>query len=958
MTMSKLPIPSQLGILFVVMAMAGSGCDDGPCASDADCRSGARCAPDGRCIPGAACVAEIECTDQDPRTFCNLETFTCDLREGFADECDADRPCVFGQFCSELLGRCLDSASSRDCVRRSQCPANQICDRTASKCIPDIGCFGNAFCEEGETCDLVNRVCRTLSLDCVSCFGTGTCESAAQTCAAATRECLADQAEPACLPNEICDPLGRCVQCTRSAQCGPGLFCNTSVGRCESNIQCANDPSQCPDSPQVMCILCTLPEICDPRTRRCQAPPTLCENDSNCTEEEFCDLTLDLPICVPRVPDCFNDVLDEPPNDRPTAARTLEPSAGPIYDELKLCPGDQDWYRVDVVAGTYLTIDARFEHDLGDLELQLWLPDGTTLVDESRTVTDNERVELEVGTDLSVLVRAFFATPNVRDLPYRLVATRDQAEACPDDGAEPNDDPTQAGPLATNQTFEGRLCSADPDWFVLQDVTPASRVTLLLSFVDNLGDLDIEVFRPGASQPLLAAASTSDNESLQFDAPYGGDFFVRVFGRAADTNVYTLRARVEPGAGVACLDDAFEPNDTLQTASATSADQIPALAATMCQGDDDWYVTSLVGGQALLANLGMDPGVDLELKLYPPGTTDENATPIAASTGVIPRESLGLVVPEDGDYLLRVEAVDDLQITPYTLSWRNFDLNTCEPDPVDDLGRGNSDLDPFPLSAPPTARHDLQLCPANGDEDWFQISAPTGFLNILRLSFVPSQALFELELWDLDGNRLADTQTLPPSNVGELRLTPPGTPGASAPFLVHIITSLDAGGPYALSHDIIPIFPCASDGQEPNNSVENASLTASSSAAPTLLEDLTLCASMWMTNESGEVSGDEDWFVINPPAAGALMEASITFERGDLFLELRSPGGAVRACRNLADQRCFSDGNDFREWVAFTATVAAPYLLRVGSVYGSPATGEPSPEFDTPYELRVEHTVP
>ena len=789
---------------------------------------------------------------------------------------------------------------------------------------------------------------------CVSCFGDAPCASETLMCRPETRECLADGAEPACSTGEFCDPLGRCVQCTRSADCGPGLFCNRSVGRCESNVQCANDVSECPVSSEVMCVLCEPPNICDPRTRRCQAPPTLCENDTDCGDLEFCDRTLDLPVCVPRVPDCFNDRLDEPPNDTPARARLLDPAAGPAYDELKLCPGDQDWYRLDVPAGTYLTVDARFEHDLGDLELQLYLLDGTTLVDQSRTITDNERVELEVGTDRSLLVRAFFAAPTVRDLPYRLIATLDPGAVCPDDGAEPNDGAAEAQPLASNQTIEGRLCPADPDWFVLRSVEPSSRVSLSLTFVDNLGDLDLEVYRPGAQEPLLVAASATNDETLMFDAPYGGDFFVRIVGKAADTNVYGLRASVEPGAGMACLDDAFEPNDTIATATATGAVQAQPLQGTMCQGDDDWYAIPLEAGRALLADLRTEPGADLELKLYPPDTREENTTPLAASTGVLPRESIGALVPNAGDYLLRVEAFNDRQISPYTLRWRTFDPAACGPDAIDRQGRGDSQLDPFALAPPPTSRHDLRLC-ADADEDWFQVAAPAGFLNVFRLSFVPGQTLFDLRLLDVDGTVLADTAGEPPADFRQIRRNVEGPAGSSQPLLLHVVPiEGQAGGAYGLSHDAIEVFPCAPDPEEPNEDAPNASRAASASMTPVVLDDLTLCAS---TRGAGNV-GDEDWFIVNPPAAGARIDAEITFERGDLFLELRSPGGAVRACANALNDRCLSDGNTLREHVTFTATVAAPYFLRVGSIYGSPAIEAPPPDADTPYTLRVEHHPP
>src|SRR5687768_1848797 len=218
-----------LPILLLVSSCGGcKDPDQTPtCTTDTDCRMGERCTMDGKCVVGAECVNDQECVANDPRKQCNLETFACELREGFGDECDAARPCPFGKFCSTLLGLCLDSGTSRDCTRRAQCPTNQICDRAANKCIPDPGCYGDQFCETGELCDLVTHDCRTLAVECTSCILTGTCEGGLL-CFVDTKECLASAQDAACGEGETCDPLGRCVQCTNSDQCGPGLFCNVA----------------------------------------------------------------------------------------------------------------------------------------------------------------------------------------------------------------------------------------------------------------------------------------------------------------------------------------------------------------------------------------------------------------------------------------------------------------------------------------------------------------------------------------------------------------------------------------------------------------------------------------------------------------------------------------------------------------------------------------------------------
>ncbi|MEQ8278133.1 MAG: hypothetical protein RMA76_28790 [Deltaproteobacteria bacterium] len=968
---------SSAPLLFALGVIAGSACqcsDEPPttqCMTDAECREGERCTPEGACVVGIECVTDEECTETDARQLCNLdapveegdpEQFTCIFREGFGDDCAADRPCPFGEFCSELHGKCYVSANARDCVRRAQCPSGQICDRNANKCVPDLGCYGDQFCEDGEFCDTVNRTCRAANIECVSCVVDGTCPGS-ELCLVSTRECVIDLSAQTCNEGETCDPLGRCVQCRSSEECGPGLFCNVALGRCESNVQCVNDPSECPSTAEVTCVECVEPEICDARTRRCQAPALACDSDVECPGDQFCDMTLDPPICVNRIPECLDDLIDEDgSNDTIAEAAKLEEGMGPLFDELRVCPGNQDWYQIAVAAGTYLTIDARFEHDVGDVELQLFLEDGRSLLDESRSTTDNERVELEVGTDLVVYLRVFLGTPTIRSVPYQLIVAHDPGSLCEDDEAEPSDSRDMARQLVNDIPFEGRLCTGDPDWFVLRQVEAASRVQVDLSFVDSLGNLDLELYRSNATVPTRVEASTTDNERIVFDAPYGGDFFLRVVGHGPDTNVYTIRAQVRPGEGVACLDDPWEPNDVPTTATPTSAlGPLPITDPTICGGDKDWYAIPLAFGESLRAEMTFDPSADLDMKLYAPGTVDVNSSPIDQSIGFTGREHIGFRnFLEEGDYLLRVYGTSPQSIAKYELELEVKPLGVCQPDAVELQGRGNSAADPFPLGLPPVEAYDLTFC--DPDTDFYQVFLQGGFVNVLRLSFFPDDAILEMEL-RLPGSNPMDPPLFTsfpaagqaPSEIGyrEVFINVPGQ-GFAVVNMQVLRSTATGSSDYNITLDLQPMFPCMPDAGEPNNRAATPSLIASSSVAPVMIEDLTMCTSF----RDGTNTGDEDWYLLNPPEAGAIIDARIEHDQGDMLLELFSPGAVRRACVNFGADRCFSDGNGLSERVTFTATTTAPYLLRASSVWSSPNAGVRPADADTPYDLSVTYTLP
>ncbi|MCC7381963.1 MAG: PPC domain-containing protein [Deltaproteobacteria bacterium] len=943
-----------LPLFFLVVAagVARCGGDDPPppCTRSEECPEGQQCSPDGSCVAGAECVSDAPCLAQDPRRVCNLMTFACEFRTGFGDECDASRPCAFGQFCSTLLGRCLDAGSARDCTRRGQCPAGQTCDLAANKCIPDLGCYGDRFCEEGEVCDLSAHTCRQLNIECARCTPENACATAGERCDLDRRECVKSGEDPACGIGEFCDLLSRCVQCTNSEQCGTGLYCNVALGRCDSNVQCADDPSECPTSTDVMCEICRAPQSCDPRTKRCRAPPTPCDDDTDCTAEERCDQDQDPPICVRRIPDCLNDLSE--PNNSAIQAKRLEVGEGPSYDELKLCPGDADWYRIDVAAGTYLTVDARFRQRDGDIDVQLFLDDGQTLVDESRTLTDNERVELEVGTNLTLLVRAFLAVPSDDPVPYRLIVTRDPGAICPDDGHEPDDVIAQAKPIESDQPYEGRLCSADPDWFVISGVPAATRISARLDFTSSLGDLDLELYRAGSSAPLLRSAGVANGETLTYDASFAGDYYFRVLGKSADTNVYTVRVDLRDNPMAMCIDDQFEGNNGPADATLApdmTTDVVNGLS--VCSGDEDWYVMSLLPGEGISAEISFGASADLDLGVYGPGADPRASAPIRVADGTTPREHVTYRTFAGGEHYLRVHGINPTQISGYDLFINKLEaFPLCEPDEIDVLGRGASMADAFDLNFPPLRRDKLTFCLS--DTDWFRVFLIGGFTNVIRLQYVQDDAVLNMALFDEAGNQLVATAG-EGTDTKEVIANVPGAGVATALIQVTRMTGFETS--YSLAVDLVPIYSCFGDRAEPNETLAQSSNVASSTISPIVLSGMSLCVT---TPDPVTGAGDEDWYTLRPPVAGARIEARINHDRGDLFLELRSPGGVRRACVNFGDDRCYSDGFGLNEHVTFTATTTEPYYLRVGSIYSSPQLQIRPIGTDTPYRLRLDYTPP
>lgn len=948
--MGKVRRPVLVVVLLLMLGALGSACrSSGRCKTKADCQAGQLCVPTSTptasapvvmaCVAGAECATDADCDAIDPRKACVPATHACVFRPGFADQCGPGRPCSFGQFCSTLLGRCLDAASARDCARRGDCPEDQLCDTAAGKCVADLGCYGPAFCDADETCDLVGHTCQVGAVRCESCLATRTC-AAGQTCSA-TAECLAAGAAPSCAAGETCDSKGRCAQCTASAQCGAGLFCNLAAARCESAVQCAPSGGACPDDPEVSCVPCAAPQVCDPVTRTCAAPVPPCGSDIDCPGDAFCNLARSPPACQPRIPSCLADAFDVAgPHATPASAARL-PDAEQTFADLDLCPGSADWYALHVAAGTYLTIDARFARAEGDLDLELYLEDGTTLVAASRSVTGIQRVELGVGAEVTLLLRVLAGRPSVQGIPYSLVVARDPGALCPDDGH--GHVPASAGVLPPDTATDGRICPAVPDWFVLPAVPAGLRIEVALSFPAGLGQLGLELYPPGATRAAVVAPVAAGLETLVFETSAAGDHRLRIVGRGADQNVFTVRAALAPAAGATCRPDPLEPNDTppqaTSTATRTGA-EIDGLS--ICAADEDWFSIPLASGDAVTGEVSFASGADLVLSLYAAGVDDPRVTPLRAANGPTIRDFIAYRAPAPGTFLLRVRGHTAQDAAPYALRLQHQPPLACAPDFIDRMSSGDTSATAFPLPLPPLRLDGLSLC--GKDADWFRVRLPPGFTSVVRIQYIESDAVLDLVAQNDAGNMLAMTAETQ-LDAKEIHLVAPE--GGAGSALVAVVKTSGGDVNYTLTQDLVPHFACAPDFAEPDDTVAQASRAASSTAGAELL-GLTLCAS---TRSDTSGAGDEDWYVLRPPRAGATIAATITFPASDLFLELLGPSGRARACA----AGCYADGDGRSDTVTFTATTTAPYYLRVGSIYASPRVMTGVLEIDTPYALRVEY---
>lgn len=164
---------------------------------------------------------------------------------------------------------------------------------------------------------------------------------------------------------------------------------------------------------------------------------------------------------------CAPDALE--PNVSPLepggAAAQAATVAPGIYPELNTCRGDDDWYAVEMEAGERLDASITFAHGDGDLEMALYAPDGATLLDESRSLQNQESVQLlRAQTAGLYLLRIYLAGEALGSNDYQLDLDVRGADACQDDDLEPNDESAGAR-ILRDGNHDLVLCPGDSDWF-------------------------------------------------------------------------------------------------------------------------------------------------------------------------------------------------------------------------------------------------------------------------------------------------------------------------------------------------------------------------------------------------------------------------------------------------------------------------------------------------------------
>ncbi|MBI5501319.1 MAG: PPC domain-containing protein [Deltaproteobacteria bacterium] len=323
------------------------------------------------------------------------------------------------------------------------------------------------------------------------------------------------------------------------------------------------------------CEACSASSQCDSRvcaagaSRFCAADCAACPATATCGPVTTVEGGV-VDACVPAGLDCrgggscTDDAYED--NDSRVAAAMI---AADLYTGLQVCSGDEDFYSVDLGAGSLdVTIDG-WDAASADIDLQLLRADGTPLR-SSAGIGSSENVALCVAGGATI-VRVYGVAGDSG--PYSLLVDHLPGSCCTDDALENNDSWSDATPLLVpGDTLDGQVCAADEDWFVFSG--EAGRRASVDLLIDGTGDLDLELYDRDGMRRLASSAGTGTSEHAEADLAATDDYYVRVFGYRGAEDSYLVSYELIGSAGcsdslscpagtvcdgTACVDDACTP---------------------------------------------------------------------------------------------------------------------------------------------------------------------------------------------------------------------------------------------------------------------------------------------------------------------------------------------------------------------------------------------------------------
>lgn len=196
--------------------------------------------------------------------------------------------------------------------------------------------------------------------------------------------------------------------------------------------------------------------------------------------------------------------------------------------------GDGDWFQFTTSLAGEVTVQLDFEHDLGDVDLELYAANGDRL-GGSYSIGDSESITQNLAAG-QYFIHAYGyngATNPVYTLSVDAPSTPNP------DLYEVNDTRTTATEIRDLSTSLSNLSihsNTDQDWFKFTTTTVGTASNqVFIEFEHDLGDLQLQLYNSDG-QAIASSNGAGDTEQIALNGLAAGTYYARVRGVNASTN--------------------------------------------------------------------------------------------------------------------------------------------------------------------------------------------------------------------------------------------------------------------------------------------------------------------------------------------------------------------------------------------------------------------------------------
>ncbi|MCC7070422.1 MAG: hypothetical protein IT383_03810 [Deltaproteobacteria bacterium] len=630
----------------------GQGCDRVhlQCIEEADCTLAASfpelaCDPEescdavsGRCVRACQfdCTPETVLADCGPGKQCNgsCECVTC----------VTDEHCGPGLVCNARSGQCQ---SENLCHSDDECEQPLICDPTTLLCqVPPPACFDDFDCALAEVCNVQTQRCELPEGPCVDDY-------------------LEDHDTPAnaemvdVAPGamELLDDLSICPDDddVYGVVLSAGDLLVATVTNTEARARATLWLLD--ESGENTLRFALMPPFGDGRVQYvAQQDEVVFLRMNALVAATPYDLTIERGSGTVCGLDFFEGTNG---NDTLITATTSDLVPDDVDLTATLCPGDLDFFAIEMEAGEALSATLSFDGGAADLDLAFLDDQGRVVAQAAGTAAPELlRQRFTWAGTVYLRVRGFGFSSGA----YQLRVSHEPPFVCTADAAEPDDELGSAPvvPLGGAIAPEPRsACLGDVDLLTVP-LEDFERLVVVAAYDDADVELAIEVLDASGTQLLARAPAARGGAAISYDAAGDETVVVRITGAGGAIGPYSLSIAKENQ--LDCTPDGAEPNDEV-----TAAVAVPAVGTQLavCESDQDYFLVEGTAGKVLVADLSFrQADGDLDLMLL--GL--DGAQVLAVADGTSDGEHLERVLPLDGSYVLRVFSLTSGAAARYSIA--------------------------------------------------------------------------------------------------------------------------------------------------------------------------------------------------------------------------------------------------------------------------------------------------